>query len=133
MKKIFLCTMLCICSIFMVGCGCSTNKEPVDRIDQDELSGKFYDDQVVDGIAIKNFNIAVENGGSYIAFDAENTMDQAISVEYIKIYLYDKTDYVILESYGYIGGTLSIGETKHIVVETDIELSNIARVAYQKM
>jgi len=133
MKKMFLFGIICFLSIFMVGCGCSNNNEPVDKIEEEELSGKFYEEQTIGGIAIKNFNIAVEDGESFISFDAENTLVENITVEYIKISLYDENDYLVLESYGYIGGTLTARETKNVVVETDIDLSNVVRVSLEKM
>lgn len=131
MKKIFLCVLLCGCSILMVGC--LNEKEPVDKVEQEQLSGKFYEDQTIDGIKIKNFSIAKENDESYISFDVENTLSTEISVEYIKVSFYDKNDYLILESHGYVGETLSLKGTKHIVIESDIDLSNTARVVYEKM
>lgn len=133
MKKIVLCGIICFFSVLMVGCGCSNNNEPVDKIEEEELSGKFYEEQTIDGIAIKNFNIAVEDGESFISFDAENTLVENITVEYIKVSLYDENDYLVLESYGYVGGTLSAKETKNIVVEADLDLSNVVRVSFEKM
>ena len=131
MKKIFLCTVLCVCSILMVGC--LDKEEPVDKVEKEQLSGKFFEDQTVDGLKIKNFSIANENDESYISFVVENTLSTEINVEHIKVSLYDKDDYLILELYGYVGETLSSKGTKNVVVESDIDLSNIVRVVYEKM
>ena len=116
----------------MVGCGCSNNK-PIDKVTEEELSGKFYEDQTIEGIKIKNFSIANENNESYISFNCENTLSEDISVEYIKILLYDKNDNLILETYGYVGDTLTVKETKNVVVDVELDLSNIVRVAFEKM
>lgn len=133
MKRVFLCVFICLSSFLMIGCGCSKDKEPVDRIEQDELSGRFFETQTIDGIEISNFTIASEDEGSSISFDVKNTLADNIDVEYIKIYFYDNTDYLIIDSFGYVGGTLSVGESKHIVVDTDVDLSATARVVYEKM
>ena len=133
MKRLFLYGLICFCSLLMIGCGCSNSKEPVDRINQDDLSGKFFESQTVDGIEISNFVISSQEDLSYISFDAKNTLNDNISVEYIKIYLYDNTDYLLLESYGYVGGNLATGEAKNVRVEVDIDLSTISRVSCEKM
>lgn len=134
MKKIITYAML-FCSIFlMVGCGCSNKDGKVaEKVNEENLSGQFFENQMVDTMEIQNFNIAVLEDESSISFDLKNTVAESISVEYIKIYLYDSTDHLILESYGYVGGTLGASETKHITVDVDIDLSAVARVAYERM
>lgn len=134
MKKVFMYSILCGCVFLMVGCGCSkTDKDSVEKVDTDSLSGHFFENQTIDTMEIQNFNIVVENGESFISFDLKNTVAQAISVEYIKILLYDNTDYLILESYGDVGGILEASETKHITVTVDIDLSKVVRVVYERV
>ena len=134
MKKVFMRAMLFCCLFLIAGCGCSkTNDSTIGKVDSENLNGHFFENQMLDTMEIQNFNIVVEEGESYISFDLKNTVAEAISVEYIKILLYDDTDYLVLESYGDIGGTLEASETKHIAVVVDIDLSKVARVAYERM
>ena len=129
-----MCSLLCCCVFFMTGCGCSkTDEDAVEKVDKEKLSGHFFENQTLDTMEIQNFNIVVEEGESHISFDLKNTVAESISVEYIKILLYDNTDYLILESYGDVGGTLEASETKHITITVDINLSNAARVVYERM
>lgn len=134
MKRVFIFTMLCCCSFFAVGCGCSKQNNALpEKIVEETLSGQFFENQMLDTMEIQNFNIAVEDGESFISFDVSNTVDEPISIEFIKILLYDDTDHLILESYGYVGGTLEALATKHITVDVDIDLSDVERVAYERM
>lgn len=134
MKKTFVCGIMFLCSIFMVGCGCSRDaSDSLKKINEDDLSGKFFENQIVDMMEIQNFNIVVEDGTSFISFDVSNTATTPVSVEYIKIFLYDSEENLILESYGYVGGTLEASEIKHIGIDVDIDLSEVKRVAYEKM
>lgn len=133
MKKIFLCGLLCLCSVLMVGCGCTKENKEKDKVEEGELNGHFFENQMVDTLEIQNFNIAVEDSESFISFDVKNTLDSPATVNYIKIYLYDATDYLVLETYGYVGGTLEASATEHIMVDVDIDLSKVTRVQYEKM
>ena len=133
MKKIIVSGVILGCLFLLTGCGCTKEKSTVPKIDENTLSGKFFDNQMLDVLEIQNFNIAIEDGASYISFDVSNTAESEFTLEYIKILLYDAQDNLILETYGYIGGALVSSEVKHIVIPTDIELSSVARVVYEKM
>lgn len=134
MKKIVTYAMLCCCIFLMVGCGCSNNNGKVgEKVNEENLSGQFFENQMIDTMEIQNFNVAVLEDESSISFDVKNTVTEPTSVEYIKIFLYDETDHLLLETYGYIGGTLGASETKHVTVDIDIDLSDVARVAYERM
>lgn len=133
MKKILVWGLLCICFVSTVGCGCSKGKNNTpEKIDEATLSGQFFEDQTLDALKIENFNIAVD-GESFVSFDVKNTTNEPISVQYIKILMYDNKDILVAESYGYVGGTLNVSETRHITVDVDIDLSKVTRVAYEKM
>ena len=87
MKKILICSLIC-CSLFLTGCG-SSNKEVKEKINEEELSSKFFDNQTIDTLEVQNFNITVDDNGSYISFNLKNTSNDTVNVEYIKISLYD--------------------------------------------
>lgn len=133
MKKMFMCGLLCICFVTTVGCGCSKEKNNTpEKIDEATLSGHFFEDQTLDSIKIENFSIAVD-GESFVAFNVKNTTSDSVSVQYIKVLMYDDKDNLVAESYGYVGGNLNGSESKYITIEVDIDLSNVTRVAYEKM
>lgn len=133
MKKIIMWGLLCVCFVSTVGCGCSKQKNNnLEKIDESTLSGQFFEDQTLDVLKIENFNIAVD-GESFVSFDVKNTTKESVSVQYIKVLMYDENDGLVVETYGYVGGTLNASETKHITIDVDIDLSNVARVAYEKM
>lgn len=134
MKKIIAYGVILSCIFLITGCGCSKEKNVVpERIEENTLSGKFFDNQMLDTLEIQNFNIAIEDGSSYISFDVSNTAESEVALEYIKILLYDIQDNLTLETYGYIGGAIASLEIKHVVIDVDVELSSITRVAYEKM
>ena len=131
MKKILICSLIC-CSLFLTGCG-SSNKEVKEKINEEELSSKFFDNQTIDTLEVQNFNISVENNESYISFNLKNTSNDNVNVEYIKISLYDANDILIYETYGHVGGSLAGKQIKLINIAIDIDLSKTAKVSFARM
>ena len=134
MKKICMFGILICCSFLIVGCGCDKTKNTdKEKIDVEKLSGKFFDNQTLDILEIQNFNIAIESGESFISFDVKNLSNEPTYVEYIKVLLYDKNDSLIITTYGYVGKNIDGSETVHVEVDVNISLSNVSRVAYERM
>lgn len=134
MKKLLIVGIVLCYSLVCVGCGCSkTDNKEVEKIDETKLTGKFFDNQMIDILEVQNFNIAIDGGESYISFDVKNTSNEATAVEYIKILMYDANDDLVIDSYGYIGGTIAAQETKHVTVDVDISLMSVTRIAYERM
>ena len=131
MKKILMCCLIC-CSLFLVGCD-SSKKEIKDKVNEEELSSKFFDNQKIDTMEVQNFNISVENNESYISFNLKNDSNSVVNVEYIKILLYDSNNILIYETYGYVGGSLAGKQIKLINIDVDINLSNVSSVSFERM
>ncbi len=131
MKKLF---MICLCSLLLVGCGNEkVSNEDMGPISEEELSGNFFENQMIDTLEIQDFNIANIDGKAYISFTVKNTAVDAVAVEYIKVYLFSNDGILLNETYGYVGGSLAGGDSKFISIDVDTELTNVAKVSYERM
>lgn len=119
-----------IISIFLLT-GCSS-KPAITKLDNEDFSSKFFDNQLVGPIEIENFNIAVDDDNSYINFDVKNIEENDVFIENIKINLYDNDDLVITV-YGYVGGLIKSMDSKHVTITVDDNLYNISRVVFERM
>lgn len=126
--------MLCLCSLLLVGCGNGkVSNEDMGKIKEDELSGKFFEDQMIDTLEIQNFNIASSDGESFISFTVKNISSDVANVEYIKIYLFSNDGILLHETYGYVGGSLAGGESKFISIDVDTDLTDATKVSFERM
>lgn len=131
MKKLL---VLCLCSLLLVGCNNGKiSNEDMGKINDDELSGKFFEVQMIDTLEIQDFNISNTEGVSFISFSVKNVASYTANVEYIKIYLFSDDDTLIHETYGYVGGSLASGESKFISIDADIDLIDVTKVSFERM
>ena len=131
MKKILI---LFLCSILLTGCGNKKlSNEEMGKVDQDSLSSKFFEDQTLGNITIKDFNIVVEDGMSTVYFNIKNNTADNIELNNIKVYMYDENDLLLQELNGYVGDILEGSATKSITVDVDIDLSNVIRVSFERV
>lgn len=134
MKKTIL-TLLAIFSLLVItGCGCNNKNEEDKKVTEEDLTGKTFEEQTIDELAINNFTISATDNDTYISMDLVNK-GAAITLEYIKIYLYNQEDTLLFETYGYIGGTIEKDETRTIVTDIDVSLdvNQIDHIKYEKL
>lgn len=133
MKKLFLCICLFVFSLTLSGCGCSKEEtKTISKIDKEAMSGKTFENQILDDLKITDFGIAIENGESHISFNVTNISEVNIEINSVKVFLYDIDDDLILETYAMIHA-LSPGQTQNVFINSDMDLSTITRVVYEKI
>ncbi len=85
-------------------------------------------DQTVDNLDFKNAKLEFKNNVSTYTVDVTNTLDISYNLKYINIELSndDKT-YILI---GYIGESLSKGETRKLTASIDKDITNITGIYY---
>lgn len=128
-KKIIIGLILCSNLLCFIGC---TRQNESEKVSEKNLNGKFYQNQMIDLLEIQNFSISSFDNTSYISFDVMNR-GESTYVNSIRVLGYDIDNNLIMEVYGYVGKNLGKDSSKHIEIETDINLSNIYSMLYERV
>lgn len=87
------------------------------------------EDKEVDNVVIKDITVNEENGITKYEATIEATDNKTMN--YIKIIIKDQDNKEIVSLIGYVGSSLSKGETRKIESSTDADISNIHSIEYE--
>ena len=137
MKKLLV-SFICLTILFsLTGCGNNTQKKDNDsgtnKTDQPETSTNgaiTLESQVVGGLTFEHFAITKDsNDISILYFDISNKTDNSIDVGNVTFTLYDD-GYEILSLKENINETIEPGQSKPVIGNFDIDMSNVDEVKY---
>lgn len=83
----------------------------------------------IDEVVIKNIKINEEN--EITRYEATIEANENRTINYIKIIIKDQENKEIVSLIGYVGSSLSKGETKKIEASTDADISQIHSIEYE--
>lgn len=119
---------ICLCILALViftGCGNKNNSD--NKISN---SATFFDNQIVDGISIENFNVGHDEDGWFISSDVENTLDTVKYIKYIQVKLYNKDNDQIIDTYFYVDKELGVKEKSSFHTSVAGDLSYVKKVEF---
>ena len=119
MKKIRNIMLVSVTLLTLTGCNKEETKE------NNLLETNIKSERTLDNFTFKNALIVEENGISRITVTVVNNSEEDKNVESFKILLKNKDDKIIKETIGYIGGTIKSKDTKVIMTEVNMDLSNV--------
>ena len=119
MKKIRNIMLVLVTLLTLTGC----NKEEIKE--NNTLETNIKGERILDDFTFKNISIVEDNGISRITVTVVNNSEEDKNVESFKIHLKDKEENIIKETIGYIGGTIKSKDTKVIMTEVNMDLSNV--------
>ena len=119
MKKIRNIMLVLVTLLTLTGC----NKEEIKE--NNTLETNIKGERILDDFTFKNISIVEDNGISRITVTVVNNSEEDKNVESFKILLKDKEENIIKETIGYIGGTIKSKDTKVIMTEVNMDLSNV--------
>ena len=134
MKKITILGIVAV-TLFVTGCGCSKDKgTDKDVIKEPEIvintSEDVIKNQECEGLKMTNTALVIEDGISILTFEVSNNTGSDYYVDKFIITAKDKDGNVLTTLSGYVGGSISNGETKLINTTSDIDLSNADSIEY---
>ena len=112
----------------MTGCSSKENVQTKDKVKNDAL---ILEDQVVDGLTIKDFSIVKdkEHNLSSIYFEVVNETEEAKNVNEVTFTMSDGSSKNSLTSS--LNGPIKPGEARIITEEVDVDLTKITKVEYE--
>lgn len=116
-------------TIIFTGCGCQKNIEDVKTIDEEKVNAVVLDDQKIDNITFKDFNIAYQNNISSIAFEIFNETENVIPAGTLEVLLYNDQDKLVFST-NILFSEINSSASDIQNIETDIDLSKVKRVEY---
>ena len=119
MKKIRNIMLVLVTLLTLTGC----NKEEIKE--NNTLETNIKSERILDDFTFKNISIVEDNGISRITVTVVNNSEEDKNVASFKILLKDKEKHIIKETIGYIGGTIKSKDTKVIMTEVNMDLSNV--------
>ena len=125
MKKIRNIMLVLVTLLTLTGC----NKEK--EQENNALETNIKCERTLDDFTFKNTSIVEENGISRITVTVVNNSEEDKNIESFKILLKDKKENIIKETIGYIGGTIKSKDTKVIMTEVNMDLSNVYDIEFE--
>lgn len=137
MKKKVLFAILICGLVLTTACGKKDNKDNKKDNDRTEVKEPIAntDSNVIaeaniDGLKISNVSLITEGESSTYTADVVNTTDQAIDVKSFNILLKDENGNVIITLLGYVGTTITPGNSSTISTSVDIDLTGVKSIEY---
>lgn len=126
MKKVMILSLTTL--FLLVGCG---KKEEIKEPSKDIETNKTpISDKVLDDFSFTNTNIVVENNHSTLTTQVTNNSSEDKSIEQFKIIIKDKDGNVMKETVGYIGGVIKSKESKTIITNVNMSLTDTYDIEY---
>lgn len=104
-------------------------EEPNKPIEGNTNEGVIQD-QTVGNLKLTNTSLIVNNGQSQLTTTVTNDTDADIRVETFDIYVKDENGNLITTLLGYVGGIVRKHESRQIVSNCSIDLSNAFSIEY---
>ena len=87
-------------------------------------------DYEVDGFRFSRTALVIEYGQSKLTTEVKNLTDEDIELKSFNIILKDKNGNEMVTLLGYVGEVIKAGETKSIISQTDVDLTNATGIEY---
>ncbi len=89
-------------------------------------------DQTVGSLEMTNTSLTInKDGTSQLVTSVSNKTAETVTVETFDIYVKDKDGNLLVTLVGYVGGEVPAGETREIVSNVTMDLSNATDISYK--
>ena len=143
MKKIVILSLL-LSLFFITGCGCDKKEEEKDPAKQPETEEKEEPSQPeannevgqlpekeVNGMKFTGASISYVDSMSTFVAEVKNTTKETIPMDVFTIKFKDKDGNEITSVPGYVADQLAPGESKQVVAQISMDLSQVYEVGYE--
>lgn len=129
-KVINISLVLLIGLLLLTGCGNKEkeNKETNTKINTNEDVVK---DQTLENFKFENTNLVYEDGTSILQTVVTNTSNETTYLTEFKIHVKDEHGVEIIELTGFVGDSLSAGESRTITSSYGDDITNAASITYE--
>ena len=97
---------------------------------QANTNEEIVKDYEVDGFRFSRTALVIEYGQSKLTTEVKNLTDKDIELKSFNIVLKDPDGNKMVTLLGYVGEVIKAGETKSIISQTDVDLTNATGIEY---
>lgn len=102
------------------------NNDPVNNTNPGVI-----EDKEQDGLKFTNASLVSTGNSATLTTNVQNTTDSDIEVRVFDIYVKDKDGNIIVQLLGYVGEVIPAGESRDIVSNVDMNLSDATDIEYK--